>query len=369
MSNLDNLGFIKSLDQDSILANIQELPEQIERCWQEWKSIPLPTPFINAKTVLVLGMGGSAQGGGIVADLARATSLVPIISLRDYDIPNWVDRNTLVIAASYSGSTEETLVALEQANQKTDKLITISTGGPIYSVGSQHKALHYQIRYGSQPRAAIGYMLTSVLAIAKKLNLVEISDNEISETVLLLRALKKKIDADIPTRKNSAKTLAEKLLGFVPIIYSSGILTEVGRRFKAQFNENAKTASYFETLPELNHNSLVGLEYPQNLKAKLYFLILESKYDHPRNKIRQQITAQILEQKRLPYEAIMIQPSPNPFAEVMQTIYFGDYISYYLAILNNVAPNPVEIIKFLKDRLAEKPIEESNPNFNHFSRE
>lgn len=359
MANLDNLAQMKALDQENILGNIQDFPDQVEKCWSDWKKIALPTIFINAKSILILGMGGSAQGGGIVADLAKLTSPIPIVSLRDYDIPGWVDKNTLVITASYSGNTEETINGLSQAVKKTDKLITISTGGQIYSIGSQHKALHYQIHYGSQPRAALGYMFTAILAIFKKLNLVEITDRDEQESVLLLRALRKKIDAEIPERNNNAKIFAQKLLGRIPIVYGSGILSEVARRYKGQFNENAKTISYFDILPELNHNSLVGLDFPDNLKQKLYFIILESKYDHERNKIRQKITAQILEQKRIPYETIMMQPSSNPLAEVLQTIYFGDYVSYYLSILNNIAPNPVEIIKFLKDKLAEKPFEEN----------
>lgn len=356
MANLDNLVQIKQLDEENILGNIQDFPDQVEKCWQDWKNIALPTTFVNAKAILILGMGGSAQGGGIIADLAKMTSPIPIYSLRDYDLPAWVDKNTLIIAASYSGNTEETVEGLNQAIKITDKLITISTGGMVYSLGSQHKAVHYQIHYGSQPRAALGYMMTSILAIFKKLNLIEITDDDVRETVLLLRALKKKVDADVPERRNAAKDLAKRLVDRVPIVYGSGILTEVARRYKGQFNENAKTASYFELIPELNHNSLVGLQLPENLRQKLFFLILESKYDHERNKLRGQITTQILQQKKLIYETIFIQPSSNPLSEVMQTIYYGDYVSYYLAILNNVAPNPVEIIKFLKDKLAEKPM-------------
>jgi glucose/mannose-6-phosphate isomerase len=357
MANLDNLASLKELDQENILGNIQDFPDQVEKCWSDWKNIALPTPFVNAKNILILGMGGSAQGGGIASDLAKLSSSIPIMSLRDYDAPSWVDKNTLVIAASYSGGTEETIEALKQITKKTDKIITISTGGEIYSIGSQHRALHYQIHYGSQPRAALGYMLTSILAIFKKLNILDITDNDIDETILLIRGLKKKIDADVPLRRNPAKTLASKLVGKIPIIYGGGTLTEVARRYKGQFNENAKTISYYETIPELNHNSLVGLEFPDYLKQKFFFLILQSKYDHERNKIRQQITAQILQQKRIQYETIMIQPTSNAVAEVMQTIYYGDYVSYYLAILNNIAPNPVDIIKYLKDKLAEKPIE------------
>ena len=354
MANLDNIQAMQNLDRENILGNYQDFPDQVEKCWSDWQKIALPTPYINAKSILILGMGGSAQGGGIVAGLAEKRSSIPIVMLRDYTLPGWVDKNTLVIAISYSGDTEEPIEALTQAVKLTEKIITISTGGKIYSIGSQNRALHYQIHYGSQPRAALGYSLTAVLAIFKKLNLIEISDDDIKEAVLLLRALQKKIDVSVPERRNMAKLLVQRISGKIPIIFGSGNLSEVARRFKGQFNENAKSASYFEIIPELNHNSLVGLEYPSDIKQKLFFLILQSKYGHSRNILRENITAQILEQRKLSYESIMVQPSGSEISEIMQMIMLGDFISYYLAILNNVQPNPVEIISVLKSKLAQE---------------
>lgn len=355
MANLDNFSAIRALDKENHLGNIQDMPDQVEKTWEDFKNQGLPTLFINAKSVLILGMGGSAQGGEIVATLARKESKVPIYICSDYDIPGWVDKNTLVIAVSYSGETEEVISAFMTAAKKTDKLITISTGGRIYSIGTQHRAFHYRIRYGSQPRAALGVTLTAILAIFSKLKIVEVSNDDIKEAVLLMRSLKKKIDVEVPERRNPAKVLAKSLVGRFPIIYGSGNLAEVARRIKGQFNENSKTASFFEIMPELNHNSLVGLDFPEDTRQKLFFLILESKYDHERNKLRQSIVAQIFEQKKLSYETINIEPAGNPFSEIMQVISFFDYTSYYLAILNNVAPDPVEIVEFLKGKLAEKP--------------
>lgn len=355
MANLDNIKAMQELDLDNILGNIQDLPNQVEKTWEQWRQIPLPTHYVNAKSVLILGMGGSAQAGSIVSALAHQSSPIPIEVLRDYEIPGWVDKNTLIIASSYSGETEETIEALSAAAKLTDKIITLSTGGRIYSIGSRSKALHYQIKYSAEPRAALGITLTAVLAIFKKLNLIELTDDDLKETALLLRALRKKIDVEIPERRNIAKVLAGKINGRFPIIYASGNLTEVARRVKGQFNENAKTASYYEIIPELNHNSLVGLEFPSELRQKIFVLILQSKYDHQRNRLRQNITAQILEQKKIPYETMLIQPAPNPVSELFQVIMLGDYISYYLAMIYNVAPNPVKIVEFLKAKLAEEP--------------
>lgn len=357
MANLDNINAIKELDPENILGNIEDMALQVEDCWNDWQDIPLPVSFANSKSILILGMGGSAQGGGIVSAMAHVSSKVPIEILHDYSIPGWVDKNTLVIALSYSGETEETVSALTQAVKITDKIITISTGGKIYSIGSQHKALHYRIKYSSQPRAALGYGLTAMLAIFKKLNLIEVTDDDVKEAILLLKALHKKIGVDVPMRRNMAKLLAQKLYGRFPVIYGAGAMSEVAKRVKGQFNENSKTASYYDILPELNHNALVGLEMPSDIRKMLFILILQSKYNHPRNKIRENITAQILEQRKIPYESIMIQPSGNLFSEVMQMISLTDFVSFYLAILNNVEPNPVDIIATLKGKLAQEPFD------------
>src|SRR4030042_1952442 len=235
MANLDNLESIQELDRENILGNIQDFPDQVEKCWEDWKKVALPTPFINAKAILILGMGGSAQGAEIVSHLAYLQAKIPIVVIRDYDIPSWVDKNTLVIGSSYSGNTEESAEGFRKASLITDKLITISTGGKIYSFGTKKRALHYQVRYGSQPRAALGFMMTSILAIFKKVDLLEITDEEIKETVLLLRGMRKKIDPDINSSRNMAKILAEKLVGRIPIIYGSGILGGVARRWTGPF--------------------------------------------------------------------------------------------------------------------------------------
>lgn len=352
---MDNLEVIRQLDAENILGNTQDFPDQVEKCWQDWQKIALPTHFINVKNVLIMGIGGSGIGAALVASLAEKMSPIPVTVVRDYDVPLWVDKNTLAIGVSYSGNTEETLSAFSQAGQKTDKLITISTGGKLASLGSQHKAPHYQINYGSQPRAALGYSFTSLLAIFAKLKFLEISADDISEALILLRGLLKKINAEVPAGRNEAKLLAEKIYGKIPVMIGSGALSEVARRWKGHFNENAKSAAYFEIMPEMNHNALVGLEYPKGLAEKIFVVILESKYDHPRTKLREQITAQILQRRRIPYETVMLQPTGSIYAEMLQMILLGDFVAYYLAILNNVAPEPVEIIAFLKDKLAEVP--------------
>ena len=353
-NNLDNNTAISKLDEANILANIRELPAQIERCWDDWHRVVIPSHYITAKNVLILGMGGSGIGGALISALARYECPMVVEVSRDYIIPAWVDKSTLVIAVSYSGETEETLEALRRAAAKTEKIITISTGGSLASLGSQHRALHYQIEYESQPRAAIGFSLTSLIAIFAKLRFIEVKNDDIAETIVLLNALIKKIDTDVLTYRNPAKLLAQKIVGKIPVVVGSGLLAEVAKRWKGDFNENSKNQSYFEEVPEMNHNALVGLEFPDDLSKKIFFILLESKFNLDRNKFRQSILTQILQQKKIQFENVTVEPSNCQIAEMFQMIIMSEYVSYYLAILNNVAPEPVKIISFLKDKLAEK---------------
>jgi len=356
MNTLDNLSNIKKLDPKNMLGASAEFPEQIEQTWNEWKNIPLPPHFLNVKNVLLLGIGGSGIGAALVATLAEKMCNIPVANCRDYSLPTWVDRNTLIIAISHSGNTEETLTTFAEATTKTDKLITISTGGRLASLGSQHKALNYQYQSNvPQPRVATGYQIASLLAIFGKLKFIEINDDDINEAVILLKGMVKKLSAENATTYNLAKQLAQKLFGKIPVVVGSGTLSEVARRWKGDFNENAKQASYFEILPEMNHNALVGFEFPKNLTDKIFVIILQSQHDHARNKLRQLIVAQILQKRRIQYETVMMQPAGSVYAEMFQAITFGGFVSIYLAILNNTDPEPVEIIKFLKDKLSEVP--------------
>lgn len=353
MNNLDNIEAMKKIDEDDLMQKTRDMPEQIERCWQDWQKIAIPSHYANTRTILILGMGGSAIGAALTVAFARTECPFVIETCRDYDIPSWVDKNTLVIGVSYSGDTEETLEAFRQAALKTEKLITISTGGKLASLGSQHKALHYFIDYKSQPRSAIGFMVTSILAILVKLRILDLRNEDILEVTQNLRELLRKIDSDVLIYRNPAKLLAQKVQGKIPIVLGCGIFSTVANRWKEHFNENAKNCAYFEEIPEMNHNSLVGLEFPQDLNKKIFFIILESKYSHPRNKLRQNIIKQIFDQRRLSYESVSLDPTGSRLAEMFQMILFGDYVAYYLSILNNVAPDPIKIINFLKEKLNE----------------
>lgn len=353
MGVLDNESLYPKIDKAGMLQNIQELPDQVETAWQQTQKFVVPTTYIKAKNIVILGMGGSAIGGSFIESIAAGQSSVPVIVNRDYDLPHFVDHNSLVIGVSYSGNTEETLTAFSQAGKCGAKLLAVSCGGAIASICRKYNAPMFKIEYGAMPRAAIGYTFTPVLGIFNKLGLINLSPREVEDSVLLLRAYQKKIHPGVPTNQNLAKQVAERIQGKIPMIMGSGYLSAMARRFKTQINENSKSAAIFEIMPELCHNTVVGFNFPEKLQEKLFLILLQSKFDHPRNRLREQILIQIMHKKNIPHEAILINPKGGILAEILHNILFADYVSYYLAALYQTDPTEIESIDFLKDRLSE----------------
>lgn len=357
MANIDSLEEIKKLDTEGFLPSIQEFPDQCERAWSDWKKIPLPARFVQAKSILICGMGGSGLPAGLISRFSPKEVKIPVVVWRDYGIPGWVNKDTLVIAISVSGNTEETLDCFYKAAEKTDKLITLSIAGDLEILSRKFRSVHYKINYTGQPRAAIGFTLVSFLSIFAKLKFIELTDDDMREAVLLLRAQQKKIGANVFAYSNHAKLLAKKLDGKIPVIMGAGTMFEVARHWSLCFNENAKTATYFQEIPEMNHNAIVGLLMPKPLGQKITGIILQSRFNNSRIQIRENVMVQIFQKRRVPLETILINPAPTPLSELLQMIYLGAYASFYLGMLYDFNPYTNEMVDFLKDKLAEHPFD------------
>ena len=348
---LDDEKKMRSLDKDNMLQAISDLPAQIENCWKLISAFAIPTHYIQAKNIVILGMGGSAVGGGLVQSLIGNKIKIPIYVHRDYDIPAYVNKDSLVIGVSYSGNTEETISGFTQAGEVGAKLIAISTGGTLASLCRKYRAPMFEITYGAQPRAALGYLLTALIGIFVKIGLLELGEKEITESMELMKTLEAKIQIGVPMNQNQAKQIALRLYGKIPVVMAGSSLSEVARRYKTQINENSKQATFFELLPEADHNMIIGLEYPEKLSDRIFFIVLQSKFSHERIKLREQITIQLIQQKRLQYETLFFTTAATKLQEMFLAIFFGDYLSFYLGMLNNVDPTTIDNINYLKDRL------------------
>jgi glucose/mannose-6-phosphate isomerase len=352
MTTLDDLNLIQQRDPGQMLARIGELPQQCRDAWANVQAFRLPDGYDDSTAVVVAGLGGSAIGGDLVRTLVEPECRVPVVVSREYDLPAWVGPGTLVIASSYSGNTEETLSAFEQAHARGARLLAVTTGGKLAGMARDWGTPALTFNYQSQPRAALGHSLVLLLGILGRLGFVADKGGDLDETVKVMQAWQAEIRADVPEATNPAKQLARRLHGRLPVVYGAGHLSEVAHRYKTQFNENSKHWAEFDVFSELNHNAVVGYEHPRVVIDRITVIMLVSDQYQPQIAARMRITGEILDQRKVDHVTVATR-GESALAQVLSLIHFGDYVSFYLALLNEADPTPVKVIDYLKQRLAE----------------
>ncbi len=306
------------------------------------------------RQVVVAGMGGSAIGADLLRCYALYEMKVPLIVNRDYLIPGFVDKNTLVILSSYSGNTEEMLTSLEAARFLGAQLFAITSDGQLSDFAQDLTFGYIEIPQGLPPRAALGYSFIPLTTLCELWGFIPDQHKAIESTQYALHKGAEKLAKDVPTDENAAKKLAQKLHGKLPIIYSSPRLEAVATRFRGQISENAKALAYSSVLPEMNHNELVGWKNIYELGKYIQPIFLEDSEDYPRNKFRMNFVADVM--RELGVEPIFLRPPQKdaPFmTRMFELIQLGDFASYYLAMLNEQDPKPVHIIDKLKAALSQ----------------
>jgi glucose/mannose-6-phosphate isomerase len=350
MTDLDDLQSYKKHDPQGMLGHIRNLPGLCRQAWQMAESFELPAEYRQVYKVVVLGMGGSAIGGDLAAGLISDEAGIPIIVHRDYNLPAFVNEKTLVIASSYSGMTGETLSSFRQALDTDSKKLVITTGGILGELAKEHGIPVFSFDYKSQPRAALPFSFLAILCFIQKLGFIDDKSSDVAEMVGTLEQLAREINETIPVKQNQAKQLAESLYGKLAVIYGAGVTAAPAHRWKTQFNENGKAWAFHEVFPELNHNAVVGYRFPPQLAAKITVVMLRSGYLSEPILRRYQITGQLLDKAGIGYHLID-GAGKGKLAQMMSLVLFGDYVSLYLAMLNQIDPTPVEEIDFLKREL------------------
>jgi glucose/mannose-6-phosphate isomerase len=353
MTNLDDLTALQRIDREGMLGHVAALPQQCRGAWALTRPLKVPTRHLRANTVLISGMGGSAIGGDLAVAVAADQNPLPIVVHRDYGLPAHVDRQTLVIASSYSGNTEETLSAFQAAHERGCPLLAITTGGELARLAREWNAPCISFEYQSQPRAALGYMFLSLLGILQALGIAGGLEADLEEALAILETQGVDLVPENPQAHNEAKQLALELADCLPIIVGAGPLAAVARRWKTQFNENSKTWACFEPLPEMNHNALSGIHFPPEMADRVHVLFLRNAGLHPRNQLRLDLTMEILEKQGISCQPVSI-PGSSKLAQVLSAIQLGDYVSCYLALLNAVDPTDIQDIIGLKQRMADR---------------
>ncbi len=348
----DNPGERRRLDPGGMLAVVAGLPEQCRDAWSAARSLDLPARYSGIKRIVIAGMGGSAIAGDLWRVLLQRECSVPVFSVRGYDLPPFVDRDTLVIASSFSGNTEETVSAFHQALPIACPKIAITTGGQLLAAARANGIPAFTYEFHGEPRAALGWSFMPLLAISEKIGLTSDIGTDIEEAITVLTSLRSEIGEDIPTSENLCKQAAVRLHEKLPVIYGAGPLTEVARRWKTQLNESSKVWAFHEELPEIHHNAIIGYGLPQNIARDTVVVFLHSDdLVHLRVQLRYGFTRDLLDRagiKSLTVEARGV----SALAQVMSLVLFGDYVSGYLALLYGEDPTPTTVIDELKAWLA-----------------
>ena len=348
---LDDLGAMRRFDQAGMLAAIGGIPAQIGDAWQRTRGLELPDSHRGLRSVALLGMGGSAIGGDLVHGIFADRLKAPLIVVRDYELPAWVDRDTLVVASSYSGATEETISALSTALERRCPVAVISTGGPLRDVARKAGLPLLDFPGAGQPRAAVGYSLTLLSGLLERAGLLDLQDDEIRAAVGAATAGVEASGPDTPSERNPAKQLAWTLVDRLPVIEASGPLVAVARRWKTQLNENGKTMAVTEELPEATHNSVVGYAQPESIRDHLYVVFLATPSEHPRSRLRASLSAELLGAAQIGHQVVPVA-GEGRLQQAVSGIVLGDYVSTYLAFLYGVDPSPVEAISYVKGRMS-----------------
>lgn len=302
--------------------------------------------------ILVSGLGGSAIGGDILKDYAATSASIPIMVNRDYTIPAFVNEKTLFFAISYSGNTEETINAYQEAQAKDAKIICITSGGKLADLAQKNGNLILRVPSGLVPRAATGYLFAPLALAMEKLGYLKGVKADLEETYLVLTKLRSSINPDAEPSENTARLIAAKLKHALPVIWgASGLSAAAALRWKAQINENAKCPAYYNLFPELNHNEIVGFETAENIYKNMCLVILKDRFDREQVKKRMEITKDIVQDK---VKNIMEVNSEGQsfLARFYSLVYLGDYVSLYLALEYGINPTPVKVIDYLKGELA-----------------
>lgn len=321
---------------------IDDLPQQIEEALELGSAADFE--FKGIKNVCVGGMGGSSIGGELLQNISAKYSKIPFFTVRDYDLPRFVNSKSLVIIVSYSGNTEETLSLLDQVPDKA-KLLCISSNGIVEDRAKEENIPLIVVPKGYPPRGAIAYLFFPVLEVLRKSKLIKIKKEDIDEVVKVL-------SDNMETAKAWAEEVSGRLKEKLPFIYSIYNFSGVARRWCTQINENSKSLAHFAIFSELDHNEIVGWENPKEILKRIFIFILRDRDENEKIKKRIEITTELIEEFAGEVMDVYSE-GKSQLAKFFSLIQKGDYLSFYLAKNYKIDPLPVKKIQELKRRLAE----------------
>lgn len=351
--DLNSRDSIKSLDQSNLLGSIESLALQIKHAWEETKSIAF-TPKVPITNIVVAGMGGSGLGADVIKSVFKSELKVPLDIVNDYALPGYVGPSTLVILSSYSGTTEETLTAGETAKKLGAQAMVICAGGTLLEMAKTNNWPFYQINPtynpSGQPRMAIGYSVFGIIALCAKAGLLNLTDNDIAQVVQTLADVVASCTVEVKSEQNPAKMLAYQLYDKRAVFIGADFLAGALHTATNQSNENAKTFTGYYVVPELDHHLLESLRFPSSLKDTHAFVFFRSVLSHPSNAKRVDLTKETFMEHSLECLALDLK-GPTKLAQSFELINTMSFVSLYLAMMENIDPNPIPAVASFKQKL------------------
>ena len=344
---LDDNNVIKQRDPENALGVAAEQAEQARF------SVQVESPENDGREitkVVVAGMGGSALAAILAKTWLKEELTVPFEVVRTYDLPAYVDYNTLVIASSYSGNTEETLSCLKEARLKNAQVAIIAAGGKLKESAESDKMAHVVLPGHLQPRMAVIYNLRALVAILSHFGVASYDRfGEIADTADWLAAETKNWTPDVTTDKNYAKQLALLAVGKSPVFYGGAITAPVAYKWKISWNENAKNVAFWNEYPETSHNEFIGwASHPVEKPFAVFDLV--SNLEHSQILKRFKVTDKLLSGLR-PKAITVDMAGDTAIKQLLWGSILADFVSIYVAILNGVDPTPVVLVEKLKEEL------------------
>jgi glucose/mannose-6-phosphate isomerase len=345
MKDFNDKDAIKRLDPQDTYTSTEMLVDQFETAWNEVNALDLPHDIAGIKNIVFCGMGASIYGALVLKALQGRELPYPTETVADYHLPLYVDKHTLVVLTSYSGTTEEVLSCAHEASEKGAKMIILTHGAQLGQFAKDHRVPAY-IFDGAKnpsrvPRLGLGYTILGLIGLMNKLQIITVADEEIIEAV---RRLKEKQ----PEIKQRALTDYEKYVGKIPVIFAAEHLAGNAQIMRNQFNETSKTFSDYYIVPDLNHHLMEGLQFPE--QSDLVFLILNTKNYSEKIRRRVALTIDVIKQNNR--EVIDYQTEGQTlYDDFLEVIMYGSYVTLFLALSYDQNPAVNPWVDYFKDEL------------------
>ncbi len=352
--DLDNKDSWKALDSLGIEKSLGLFLEQLREAWEQSNSVDLPV--LKPKSVVISGMGGSALAGRIIAGAFESVLPFPIYIHNDYGLPSWVDKNTLVIANSYSGNTEETISGIENALNKGLEVLGITTGGAMREMIENKRIkgviLNPTTNFSKFPKSGLGVSLGGLVGMMDKVGLMPQDGENFEKSVEEVEAARVSWLPESPTAVNPAKQIAGWIKGSVPILFASRPTLGGLHAGRNVINEIGRTFSTFFDLPELDHHLVEGSSFPLEAKSIMKYLLFTSSLANDRVKLRYKITERLFKKQSLEFKTFELQ-SKSALAQSIEVAHFCAWVAFYLSMLNGEDPGPEPWIIELKNEMSQ----------------